>query len=230
MDTTETEKENEEDNESTLSYGEVIQIIASKNTSIHNHVYMIDYILDKQWIRCKDTVSLSMQEFRLDETTGSFRDQSIEEIHVLYHEPGGYAEKNGLIPFQWVDIWVGIDVPFTITGQITQIENDRIEVTRWPEKEIYFFDFEYKGLFLTPPLRFTLRDAPKQTNHSVDPTSEKKEASQEEEEVVDMEPREQLALELQQGEEEEVIFSDEVVTIAQWVELQEHERFLWMLN
>ena len=215
MDTTETEKENEEDNECTLSYGDVIQIIASKNASIHNHVYMIDYILDKQWIRCKDTVSLSMQEFRLDETTGSFRDQSIEEIHVLYHEPGGYAEKNGLIPFQWVDIWVGIDVPFTITGQITQIENDRIEVTRWPEKEIYFFDFEYKGLFLTPPLRFTLRDAPKQANHSVDPTSEKKEASQEEEEVVDMEPREQLALELQQGEEEEVIFSDEVVTIAQ---------------
>ena len=210
----------------TLSYGDIIQIIAPKNTEIHEHIYWIDYILENQWVRCKDSVSLSTQEFRFE--SGAFSDQSIEEVHILYHEPGRYAEKNGLVPQKWVDVWIGIDIPFTITGQITQLVNDRIELTRWPNSEVYFFDFEYKGMPLSPSMRFTLRDAPKDAQTITEEKEQKQKQEQEdssldEDDTPDIEPREALKKEFLEGEQE-VIFSDEYETIAQQVELQDHER------
>ena len=43
-------------------------------------------------------------------------------------------------------IYFGGNVPLVITGEITNLENDMIEITTFPEEEIIYIDFAYKGL------------------------------------------------------------------------------------
>jgi hypothetical protein len=74
-------------------------------------------------------------------------------------EPG-YARQKGLLPEQWVDIFfVGITDP--LTGKITHLEEDQIEVTLHPSQEIIYIDFSYRGLPEDLHIeKFVLRSAP----------------------------------------------------------------------
>ena len=45
-----------------------------------------------------------------------------------------------------MNIFIGGDLPFTITGEITNLEEDMIEVTSYPQKEAVYIDFDYIGL------------------------------------------------------------------------------------
>merc|ERR1712118_47709 len=68
---------------------------------------------------------------------GFFRDKSIENIEVLsYPEKEGYALQNELIPNKWISIRFGGDLPTTINGEITNLENDMIEVTTYPSGDV----------------------------------------------------------------------------------------------
>ena len=63
-------------------------------------------------------------------------DESITSISILNRaDTTGYARQNNLIPDNWVDIYFGGDLPVTITGQITNLEEDMIEVEIVNEKE-----------------------------------------------------------------------------------------------
>ena len=78
---------------------------------------------------------------------GNVRDESIEEIVLLSRsENKGYARQNSLLPKTWIDIHIGGDVPLIITGEITNLEEDMMEVTIYPTLDVIYIDFEYKGL------------------------------------------------------------------------------------
>ena len=51
----------------------------------------------------------------------------------------------------WLSIYLGGDMPSIITGQITNLEEDMIEVTTWPKKEKIYIDFAYHGIPLNIP-------------------------------------------------------------------------------
>lgn len=136
----------DETNESiTLEYGDVIELIASRNRDIHQHAYYIQYI-DDSHIELINISTMASHELRISET-GAVTDESVEEIHLLSRgDEKGYARQNGLLPKKWIDIRFGGEIPTVITGEITNLEEDMIEITTFPDLDILYIDFEYKGV------------------------------------------------------------------------------------
>ena len=126
-----------------LQLGDVIKIIAPTDPEINDHVFFIDYI---------DTDKIRLEEANrptrvLTLTDGKFDNESITGIVIKSHaEEEGYARQNNLLVGVWVDIHFSGDLPLIITGKITNLEKDKIELTTFPESEVIFIDFEYKGL------------------------------------------------------------------------------------
>ncbi len=133
-------------NEIYLQLGDIIQLFAPSNPQLNEQIFVIDFINEKK-INIKqpdntDTITLNIN------TDGTLADESIDNIDILNRsESRGYAKQNGLLPNTWIDIHFTGDIP--ITGQITNLEEDMIEieiVNEKDEKELIYIDFGYKGI------------------------------------------------------------------------------------
>jgi len=162
-----------------LHYGDIIQIFSdpiSENTpessvklDLNEKTFFVDYI-DNQKIRLiqtttNDTILLYVGE------DGQLQEPSIRRIELLTRakEPG-FARQKGLLPEQWVDIYfIGLEQP--ITGKITHLEEDQIELTshsieghRPSEHEVIYIDFSYRGIPEDLSIeKFVLRSSPPST-------------------------------------------------------------------
>jgi hypothetical protein len=77
------------------------------------------------------------------------------------HQFPGYAKQNGLTIGKWINISFGGDLPTIITGQITDLEEDMIEVKTYPGDQIFYLDFGYKGIPENIPIeRIEIRSPP----------------------------------------------------------------------
>jgi hypothetical protein len=80
-------------------------------------------------------------------TDGDWDNESIESIVIKSRaEEVGYARQNNLISGVWIDIHFSGDLPLTLTGKITNLIEDKIEVTTFPNDDVIFIDFKYQGL------------------------------------------------------------------------------------
>lgn len=61
-------------------------------------------------------------------------------------EQSGYARQNDLLQGRWIELHIAGEVSTIITGEITSLEEDQIEITTYPELQVIYIDFEYKGL------------------------------------------------------------------------------------
>ena len=130
---------------STLELGDIININAPTNAEINDKTFLIDYIdIDKR-IDLIDGDTLNKKTLTL--SSGVFDDKSINSIDLLDRSSfDGYAAQNGLILGVWIDIFFGGDIPYSITGQITDKIEDMIEIQNYENDEKLYLDFEYKGL------------------------------------------------------------------------------------
>lgn len=144
-----------------LQLGDIIQIDAPSNTDLNGLTFFIDYI-DARKIKIINTDNLQEHVLRIDAASGRLADESIILISILSHpEAAGYARQNDLVPNTWVDVYFGGDLPVTITGLITDLEEDMIEIKTFPDDEIIYIDFEYKGIPEKIPIdRITIRAPP----------------------------------------------------------------------
>jgi hypothetical protein len=149
-----------------LQLGDIIQIDAPTNSELNQHIFLIDYINNKKIkVIDEDTTKLYTLDITAD---GNLSDESIQSISILNRaDTTGYARQNNLIPNNWVDIHFGGDLPVTITGQITNLEEDMIEVELLNEKEetadkeLIYIDFGYKGIPENIPIdKIVIRNAP----------------------------------------------------------------------
>ena len=149
-----------------LQLGDIIQIDAPTNSELNQHIFLIDYINNKKIkIIDEDTTTLYTLDITAD---GNLSDESIQSISILNRaDTTGYARQNNLIPNNWVDIHFGGDLPVIITGQITNLEEDMIEVELLNEKEetadkeLIYIDFGYKGIPENIPIdKIVIRNAP----------------------------------------------------------------------
>lgn len=116
-----------------LQLGDIIQIESPSNELYNDKVYLITYIDTKQ-IEIQDITSLKKTSLMINED-GELADESIETISLLSRdEESGYARQNGLLPKTWITITMGGDLPAIFTGEITNLEEDMIEVQTYPEK------------------------------------------------------------------------------------------------
>lgn len=131
-----------------LEYGDIIKIYASANKELHEQTFFIKYIDSNSRINLINTSTL--QPYTLyynEEEPTKLRDESIEQIHIIWKSPlQGYIAQNGLEVHKWIDIYFGGDFPIIFTGEITDIQDDQMEVTLYPSLEVIYIDFEYKGL------------------------------------------------------------------------------------
>jgi hypothetical protein len=154
----------------TIELGDIIQIIAPTHQEIHEHIFLVDYV-SSRIIKLIDTESLEKSVLKLD-ATGQITDESITTIKLLSRaEEKGYARQNNLVVSTWVDIRFGGDVPAIITGMITNLEEDMIEIRTYPEDEMIYINFGYMGIPEDIPIEEIKIRAPPAAFSSTEPAA-----------------------------------------------------------
>jgi hypothetical protein len=137
------ESEEGDDEKVFLKLGQVIQFIAP-NDSIDKQVYLIEY-LDEQKMKLINVDDLNTLTLKIYDN--EIVNVDIDHINILKNPDfDGYARQNNLVPHKWISITIGGDIPQIVNGEITDLENDEIQVTTWPEKQMLWINFDYKGI------------------------------------------------------------------------------------
>ena len=128
-----------------IMLGDFIRIIAPTHQEIHEHTFLVDYLSSRK-IKLVDIQNRGITILKLD-ANGNLMDESITSIELLDRaEERGYARQNNLVISTWIDIRFGGDIPTIITGMITNVEEDMIEIRTYPEDEMIYINFGYMGI------------------------------------------------------------------------------------
>ena len=123
--------------------GDIIEIISPDNDLYNEKIYLIQYI-DSTQIHI---TSENEKQFLNIDADSSFADKSIKEINILYrNDELGFVKQNNLELNTWIDIYFNGDLPTIITGKISDIQEDLIEITSYPSNDVLYIDFAYKGI------------------------------------------------------------------------------------
>ena len=129
-----------------LELGDIIEIVAPSNDELHEMTFLITYFGSQSLILQNASTGI-LHELTISEDGSGFSDESIIGILLIYRdETKGYARQNNLLPKTWIDVHIGGDRPSIITGEITNLEEDQIEITTYPEIKTIYIDFAYEGL------------------------------------------------------------------------------------
>ena len=143
-----------------LFLGDIIKIAAPNNEIFNEQTFLIDYI-DKRKIILINTTSLERTLLKIQED-GTLGDGTITSIDLIQRNKyPGYARQNNLLPGIWINIYFGGDVPAILTGEITNLEEDMIEVRTYPDNDMIYINFNYSGIPEDLPIdTFEIRPPP----------------------------------------------------------------------
>jgi hypothetical protein len=146
----------------TLQLSDVIRLQAPTNQILNNNTFVIDYI-DKNQLNLINVNDLTATKMKINED-GTLGDGSITSIALIdRNDKPGYARQNNLLPNTWVNIYFGGDTPVVITGEITNLEEDMIEIKTYPDNDTLYINFGYKGIPLDLPIEtIEIREKPDQ--------------------------------------------------------------------
>jgi hypothetical protein len=149
-----------------LQLSDVIRFEAPTNKILNNNTFIIEYI-DKHSIKLVNVEDLTNLKLKIS-TDGILGDGSITAIVLIdRNENNGYARQNNILPGTWVDILFGGDAPVIITGEITNLEEDMIEIKSYPEGDTLYINFGYKGLPQDLPIEtITIREKPEKVREA----------------------------------------------------------------
>lgn len=143
-----------------LKLGDIIELISPANEAYHQKTFFIDYI-DDDIIEILDVTNGFKQSLTIAQN-GYLNDESIKQVRLLSRAPDeGYARQNGLKVGTWITMTFAGEIPTMISGEISNVEEDMIEVITFPETEMIYIDFAYRGLPKYIPLEgITIREKP----------------------------------------------------------------------
>ena len=145
----------EKEKEKTLELGDIILLDAPTNPEWHTRIFFVSYI-DNEII----------EVFNIESSfsfTWNWKDlDTIKKLTVLERSSlKGYAKQNGLYPHIWIDIYFGGETPRSLTAEITNLEEDMIELTTYPENQVLYIDFAYQGIPRNLPIvKICIREKP----------------------------------------------------------------------
>ena len=126
-----------------LRLGDIIRLSNPEDADLNNQMFLIDYI-DELRMKLIDTKAFKQHELPINDSI--IGDDTINKIVLVSRNPElGFARQNGLNTGVWINIAFEGDTPVIFVGQITNLENDMIEV-KTIEGDILYIDFEYKGV------------------------------------------------------------------------------------
>lgn len=160
-------RERQTNNNIILELGDIIEIVSPTNPGLNNTTSIITYI-DSEKIKILNVANYYLHQLNITEN-GRISDESITEINLLNRSSEkGYARQNNLLPKTWVDIYFGGEIPMIITGEITNLEEDMIEITTYPELRTIYINFEYQGIPENIPLeKIVIRQKPESLDTNV---------------------------------------------------------------
>ena len=173
------EEKIDEKEEIELQLGDIIQITNPKNEKLDNQTFIIDYI-DPSKILLINAETLENIKLKISDEK-IIGDGTITKIAILSRsDEKGYARQNGLVFGKWIDIHFGGEYPAIITGEITNLENDMIEV-KTIDNDILYINFDYKGIPEDLPISMIeIREKPQKSISEKDLDLEKRENREEE--------------------------------------------------
>jgi hypothetical protein len=154
-----------------IGLGDIVQIIAPTNSAINEQIYLIEYI-DQTKIKLINVATTTRLILTMS-SKGGFSDESITSI-VILNSPDfpGYARQNKLTPGTWLDIVFGGELPTIITGHITDLAEDMIEIKTYPGEQIFYIDFAYQGIPENIPIEEIRIRSPPNESPRVSPSLE----------------------------------------------------------
>lgn len=131
-----------------LELGDIIKLFSLQLDEFHEQIFVIIFI-SKERLVIQNIISNKIHDLPIKEN--KLLNKLIENIHLLKrHEKQGFVQQNNLSINTWIDIQgkYKTDIPFTLTGKITNIDHDMIEVTIYSleEETIIYIDFAYQGI------------------------------------------------------------------------------------
>jgi hypothetical protein len=189
-----------------LKLGDLIYIVDPSNEILNDNTFIIEYI-DPKKIKLVNIKTFEKTQLKIGDQ-GVIGEGTITEIKILSRNPEeGFARQNGLISGKWVNIYFGGEFPTVITGEITNLEEDMIEL-RTNDNETLYINFGYQGIPENLPIEtFELRPAPAVSPNKIE--SEELEGEQNEvEEGEELQEELQNEIEGQQNEKEGLKKSD----------------------
>ena len=164
------EESKNQENKLELQLGDIIQISNPVNENLNEQTFIIDYI-DKSKIHLINAETLAPIKLSINEE-GILGDGNITSISILSRANSpSFSRQNGLIPGKWINIYFGGDFPVIITGEITNLEEDMIEV-KTTDNDVIYINFDYKGIPEDLPItNIEIREKPT----IYDPVKEKEE-------------------------------------------------------
>jgi hypothetical protein len=126
-----------------LQLGDIIQLDAPTNSSLHDKIYFIKFINNEKivLIDAAKIITLTLAQ------NGKLEEESISNIILLSrHKSPSFIVQNNLEVKKYISIYFGEPLPKVLNGIITNIENDMIEVTILPENDVLYIDFAYSGI------------------------------------------------------------------------------------
>ena len=127
------------DTELELQLGDVIKIYSPKNEILNEQTFIIDYI-DKTKMYLINLDTLEKTKLRIS-TDGIIGDGTITNIDILSSiETSSYAKQNNLLPGKWINIYFDGEYPIILTGEITNLEGDMIEI-KTVDNDIIYINF-----------------------------------------------------------------------------------------
>jgi hypothetical protein len=179
-----------------IRLSDIIEINAPTNSKINGHIFVIKY-LDSDNMTIIDENTLEELKLTINEE-GQLNDESIESISIINRdERHGYARQHDLVPNKWIDVYFTGDVPLTITGEITNLEEDMIEIKTYPDNKLIYIDFGYKGLPKDIPIeKIIIREPPEKIKEISKEALEIDELhrDEDEEDQIDFDDRETLSI------------------------------------
>jgi hypothetical protein len=128
-----------------LKLGDIILISDPTNEILNDNVFFIEYI-DTNKIKLINSKTFEKVVLHIspDRIIG---DGNIQSITILSSNPeSGYARQNELLPGTWINIYFGGDIPSVISGKITNLEEDMIEIQTIIDNDIIYINFAYQGI------------------------------------------------------------------------------------
>jgi hypothetical protein len=182
-----------EDIELELQLGDIIQITNPVNENLNDQTFIIDYI-DKSKVFLINTDTLDRIKIKISDD-GILGDGNITRIEILSRaDSPSYARQNKLLPGKWINIYFGGDIPTIITGEITNLEEDMIEV-RTSDKDIIYINFDYRGIPENLPIEnIEIREKPVEQKQVVPPEVEEEGFKELEERHMEIEEQDELVI------------------------------------
>ena len=126
-----------------LQLGDIIQLDAPSNSSLHDKIYFIKYINQEKIVLINADKIITLNITQL----GKLEEESIANIILLSrHKSPSFVAQNNLEMKKYISIYFGEPIPKVLNGIITNIENDMIEITTLPTKDLLYIDFAYSGI------------------------------------------------------------------------------------